>query len=111
MSEQAHRRYHRGNVEGRAMTEAVWLSGTDPMQMLGSRLESASDRKSRLFAVACCRRIQHAMPDPEGIETRLDIAERYADGFATVQELRSAQFMHLCGGGMSFERFGHEAAH
>ena len=78
--------------------------------MLVYLLRRAGGRKLRLFAVACCRRIQHFFSDQNAIERRLEIAELYADGFATAQELRAVEFLYLCGGGVSFERFGHDAA-
>jgi hypothetical protein len=49
---------------------------------------TGSQRKLRLFAVACCRRIQHVFPDQAKIESRLSAAERYADGLATTEALR-----------------------
>jgi hypothetical protein len=50
----------------------------------------ASDRILRLFAVWCCRQVQSLMADPRSV-TILDIAERYANGEATAQELRTAK--------------------
>jgi hypothetical protein len=46
------------------MTEAQWLTGTDPAPMM-SALNGCvpSDRKARLFACACCRRLEHLMTD------------------------------------------------
>jgi hypothetical protein len=78
--------------------------------MLGPLLlKKASDRKLRLFAVACCRRIQPHLSDQNGVERRLEIAERYADGFASEEELQTAQFPSRHGD-VSFERFGYHAA-
>jgi hypothetical protein len=45
-----------------------------------------SERQLRLFAVACCRRVQPEA-DEDGIQTALDMVERYADGAATEEDL------------------------
>ena len=49
------------------MTEAEWLEGQDPYELLGSITKQYTfrERKMRLFAVACCRRILHLLPQPE----------------------------------------------
>lgn len=47
------------------------------------------DRTLRLFAVWCARRVQHLMTDPRSV-TALDVAERFANGAATEDELRAA---------------------
>src|SRR5262245_33709309 len=99
-----------GSPGGRPMTEEEWLACRSLREMLGIILPSQSDRKLRLFAVACCRLIQQVFPDQAGVEYRLAVAERYADGLATAQELGKVQASHPCGGEVSFECFGHEAA-
>jgi hypothetical protein len=93
---------------------AEWLAGTDPTPMLEFLRGKASDRKLRLFAVACCRRVWNfvdqrsrtageaaeaavtATPHwvwtidlPHGWEA-VEAAERFADGFATPEELAAA---------------------
>jgi hypothetical protein len=71
------------------VTEAEWLACTDPQPMLGFLQGKASDRKLRLFAVACCRRIWNKLtlkPVRQAVET----AEHYADGAVTDEELNQA---------------------
>jgi hypothetical protein len=47
------------------------------------------DKTLRLFAVACARRVQNLMQDKRSINA-LDVAERYANGKATEDELAAA---------------------
>src|SRR5262249_57176455 len=63
---------------GDAMTEAEWLRSADPEAMLKLLKGKVSERKLRLFACACCRRIAHLLPD-EPSRITLEVIERYPD--------------------------------
>jgi hypothetical protein len=76
--------------EGDEMTEEEWLNATDPTPMLRFLRDKASDRKFRLFGVACCRSIWHLLPN-EAARTVVSVAERFAEGVATEDELGLAQ--------------------
>jgi hypothetical protein len=68
-------------------TEADWLACTDPQKMLQQLRGKSSDRKLRLFAVACFRRLVTLLPDlrqRRGIEA----LERLAEGTITRLECR-----------------------
>ena len=71
------------------MTEAEWMECADPAQMLEFLRGETSDRKLRLFAVACCRAILDLLPH-QGSRQAIEVAERFADGLATEQEMRTA---------------------
>ena len=68
------------------MTEAEWLACEDPNMMLGFLDGKVSKRKLRLFAVACCRNIWSLFKD-EQCRNTVEVAERYADGWASDAEL------------------------
>jgi hypothetical protein len=66
-------------VESNGLDDALWC-----LQAV-----EGEDRKIRLFAVWCARRVQHLMTDPRSLKA-LDVAEAYANGTATLEELRLA---------------------
>src|SRR5262249_23603154 len=58
---------------------------TDPTPMLEFLQGKVSERKLRLFAVACCGRVRQLLRCPAD-QAGIDVAERYADGLATDEE-------------------------
>ena len=74
------------------MTETEWLGSTKPGAMLEYlRIgHLASDRKLRLFLVACCSRILHLLVD-ERSRRAVEIAGRFAEGQATEEDLLAAR--------------------
>lgn len=87
------------------MTEAEWLTVSDPQPMLRHLIGTdeprvqeveefpdtrASDRKLRLFACACYHRVSHLLPHPVARAT-VEVAERFADGAASAAEFLNAE--------------------
>jgi hypothetical protein len=71
---------------GVVMTEAEWLDcEDDPWEMFESLGAARTERKSRLFVVACLRRIW-AILDDERSRRLVEIAERHLEGAATDDE-------------------------
>src|SRR5262249_44716430 len=68
--------------QGVTMTEAEWLACADPEPTLTFLRGKASERKLRLFALACCARIDHLITDPRS-RAALDFAERHVDAGLT----------------------------
>lgn len=76
------------------VTESEWLSSTDPQAMLSFLRDrgSVSERKLRLFAVACCRDVLDIIDELEEAGIGLGrpavmAAERLVDGHATPAEV------------------------
>jgi hypothetical protein len=82
------------------MTEAEWVTAIAPRSMLEWLCRSASDRKMRLFACACARRIWAAVEECRGsaIFSAVTLTEAFVDGKATGRDLATAR-ANLCGVG------------
>src|SRR5262249_38205090 len=82
------------------MTEADWNRSADPQEMLlFLRDRGASERKLRLFAVACSRR---AWPLIDALgRAAVELAESFADGRADADQLRAARLACKGSGGQS----------
>lgn len=74
------------------MIELSWNRNTEPAKMLAFLRESGrlSERKARLFAVACCRHIWPLLADARS-RTAVEVAERYADSIAGDRERYAAR--------------------
>ena len=67
-------------VEINGIDDALWCCRAEPQY----------EMEWRLFAVWCARQVQHLMTDQRSLDA-LDVAERYANGEATDQELDAAR--------------------
>jgi hypothetical protein len=78
------------------MTEAEWLAATDPQGMLTSLRDTgrATDRKLRLFAVACLRSIWDFSPGRQVVQ----VAEWYIDGLVPEKVFRGSRWPELTAG-------------
>lgn len=81
----------------RPMTEAEWLDSSNPEEMLAflhrywleRGAKAVAQRKLRLFACACCRRMWHLLTDPRS-GGAIETAERFADDVSREEEMRVA---------------------
>ena len=67
-------------LESNGLEDTLWCLSTLPEY----------DREWRLFAVWCARQVQHLMTDPRS-RAALDVAERYAKGKASEEEMDAAR--------------------
>ncbi len=90
------------------MTEAEWLNCVKPDKMLDFVRSKVTDRKLRLLAVACVRRVWHRENQlPEQIEA----AERFADREISIEELRAIRSFLGARGGFSAAWAANNALH
>jgi hypothetical protein len=72
------------------MDENEWEALSEPGHLLFYLwIRHASERKLRLFAVACCGRVWAFLDDPRS-RRAVDVAERFADGLEDITALSHA---------------------
>lgn len=60
------------------MTEVEWFNSSDPQDMLRYLRDNSSERKFRLFSLACCRRVDRLITDPRS-RAALDFVDRHVE--------------------------------
>ncbi len=87
------------------MSEEDWLTSGRWLDLWFHSAEAGlrTERKTRLFAAAACRRFVHRLVDPRCLRA-VGVCERYADGEAKERELEAANT------GARFEKGGERAA-
>jgi hypothetical protein len=96
-------------------SELDWFTCKYPRPLLGFLRGKVSDRKLRLFAGACCRRVHHLSTQDVLVQV-IGVSERFADGQATEHDLNSstlaagAAVSKLRSGGIMTEMGAAEAA-
>jgi hypothetical protein len=69
----------------------MWRKGTDVVKMLRFVSTETNERKLRLFAVACCRWLDHMMTEDD--RKAVEAADRFADGLITSKERDAARYV------------------
>jgi hypothetical protein len=72
-----------------AVTEEEWRAGLDPAVLIEYIRDTASDRKMRLLAVACCRVSRPLLLNRE-LAHGVEVVERFADGQSAPPDLVTA---------------------
>lgn len=80
------------------LSEPQWLAATLIVEMTDFIADVGSERKLRLFAHACCQRIENLLVDPRS-QSALAALARYADGECDRSELGAC-----CDGALSAKR-------
>src|SRR5262249_47615053 len=73
---------------GGIVTEADWLGSTSRWPLIGYVRNRSSARKQRLLLCACCRQEWGQIGEPG--RQAVEVAERFADGLASEEELAAA---------------------
>src|SRR5438270_562683 len=71
------------------MMEADWFAATEPAALLDALHDRLSERQLRLFACACCGRVDRLISDPQ-CRAAWELAERFVEGGVGPAELRAA---------------------
>jgi hypothetical protein len=85
------------------MTEAEWLASAEPKPMLEVVRGKVSERKLRLFALACCARIDALITDPrsraalEFVERHVEVGVARRKGRATLDKAAHAAWKEAYG--------------
>lgn len=72
------------------LTASDWRACQDPTSLLHFLSDKGTERQWRLFAVACCKRIDRFMNDDRS-RRAVEVAARFAEGTATDEELVEAR--------------------
>ena len=78
-----------GMANCESMQQAWDTARPDWTIWIATREDVLTDKELRLFAVFCARQVQHLLTD-EGSRQAIDVAERFAYGNATQEELAAA---------------------
>ena len=77
------------------MTNREWRRCKDPAKMIEALKDIASDRKSILYMCAGCRFIWELLYDDQS-KVAVEVAERFVEGLATIEELKRANWEAEC---------------